>query len=170
MRNRCRSGRSISSVTLSICAALADRRDRPLPWQFRLGLEAFVVAADAVGRIGEPDAAVGMHDDVVGRVQALALELFGDHGDRAVRLVADDAAAAVLARQLPAFEIERVAVAVAGRIAEHSHAPVVFDPAHLDVVRNVAPHEISADAVPCRAFRPQRADSEVAGSTVLPTM
>ena len=99
-----------------------------------------------------------MHDDVVRRIQPLALELVGDDRHRAVRLVAHDAAAAVLARELPAFVVERVAVAVAGRIAERRDAAVVFDPAHLDVVRNVAPHQIAPDAVPGRPFGPQRAD------------
>ena len=73
-------------------------------------------------------------------------------------LVADDAPAAVLAGELPAFEVEGVAVAVAGRIAERRHAAVFFDPAHLHVVRDVAPHQIPADAVPRRPFGPQRAD------------
>ena len=150
-------GPPTSSVTLSIWPRLAvDAIDGFLG--LLLALEAFVVSADAVGRIGEPDAAVGMHDDVVRRVQALALKLLRDHGHGAVRLVAHDAASAMLAGQLAAFVIERVAVAVAGWIAEHRDAAVVFDPAHLDVVRNVAPHQVAADAVPRRPFRPQRAD------------
>ena len=33
--------------------------------RFRLAFEAFVVAADPVPRVREPDAAVGMHGDVV---------------------------------------------------------------------------------------------------------
>ena len=97
-----------------------------------------------------------MHDDVVRRVEPLALELVGDHGDRAVRLVAHDAAAAVLAGELAALEVEGVAVAVAGWIAKHGHATVVVDPAHLHVVGDVAPDQIAADAVPCRTFGPQR--------------
>ena len=99
-----------------------------------------------------------MDDDVVRRVQALALKLLGDDRHRAVRLVAHDAPAAVLARELPPFVVERVAVAVARRIAEHRHAAVVFDPAHLHVVGDVAPHQIAPDAVPRQAFGPQRAD------------
>src|SRR6185436_14753574 len=48
------------------------------------GLVAFVPSADAVDRIREPDAAVGMDHDVVWRIQTLAAELRGDLGDRAV--------------------------------------------------------------------------------------
>ena len=77
--------------------------------QFRLLLVADVVAGDAVGRIGEPDRAVGMGGDVVGRVEPLAVVAVGDRGDGAVILGAADAARAVLAadqrparsRQLP---------------------------------------------------------------------
>ena len=100
----------------------------------------------------------GMDDDVVRRVQPLALKLLGDDGHRAVRLVADDTPAAVLARELAPLVVERVAVAVARRIAEHRHAAVLLDPSHLHVVRDVAPHQVAADAVPGRAFGPQRPD------------
>ena len=101
-----------------------------------------------------------MHHDVVGRVQPLALEFVGDHGDGPGWLVAHHAAAAVLAGELPALEVERVAVAVAGRVAEHGDAAVLLDPAHLDVVGDVAPHQVAADAVPRGTLGPQRAGVE----------
>src|SRR4051812_15979889 len=95
-----------------------------------------------------------MHDDVVGRVQALALELVGDDGDCAVRLVADDASATVLTGELAAFKIERVAIRVAGGVAEDGDAAIVFDPAHLDVVGDIAPDHVTSDAVPRGALGP----------------
>ncbi len=98
-----------------------------------------------------------MRHDVVGRVQPLALEAIGDHRDRAVVLVAHDAAGQVLARKLPALEVERVAVAVVRRHAKDAHAAVVLEPAHLPVVRDVAPHQITSDAAPRRPLGPQRA-------------
>src|SRR5712691_333147 len=125
---------------------------------FFVALETLVVAADAVGRVGEPDAAVGMHHDIVGRVEPLALELVRNHRDRAVVFVANHAPAPVLAGKLAALVVESVSVAVAGGIAEHGHAVVVFDPAHLYVVGNVAPHQIAPHAVPGRAFGPQCAE------------
>src|ERR1019366_7474334 len=79
-----------------------------------ISFEAFVVAEDAVGRIGEPDAAIGVHDNVVGRIQALAFELISDDGGGAVDFVAHHAAAAMFAGKLAAFEVEGIAVAVAG--------------------------------------------------------
>ena len=118
---------------------------------------AFVAAADAVRRVGEPDAAVGMDDDVVRRVQAPALETVRDDRHRAGVLVARHAPAAVLAGDLAPFVVERVAVAVAGRAAEDADVAVLLQPAHLAVVRDVAPDQVASAAVPGRPFRPQRA-------------
>jgi hypothetical protein len=74
-------------------------------------------------------------DDVVRGVEALALERLREDRDRAVVLVAHDPARQVLAGELAALEVERVAVAVVGRHAEHAHAAGVLDPPHLPVVR-----------------------------------
>src|SRR5262249_12798440 len=60
--------------------------------QFRLGLVADVVAADAVGRIGEPDRAIGFHRHIVGRVEPLAVVAIADHRNAAVVPGAGDAA------------------------------------------------------------------------------
>ena len=46
----------------------------------------------AIGRVGEPAAAVGMGDDVIGRVEFRAAEIIGEHGRGAVVLVAHHAA------------------------------------------------------------------------------
>ena len=75
-------------------------------------------------------------------------------------LVADDAAVAVLAGDLPALEVEGVAVAVAGGIAEEADVAVFLEPAQLHVVGDVAPEEIAADAVPGRALGPQHSGVE----------
>ena len=93
-----------------------------------------------------------------GELSLLPWNLLGDRRHRAVALVARDPSSAVLARELTAFVVERVAVAVARRIPERRHAAVFVDPPHLHVVRDVAPHQILADAVPRRPFGPQRPD------------
>src|SRR2546423_2452820 len=80
-----------------------------------------------------------------------------DDRDRPVQLVAHHAPGDMLARQLTALEIERVAVAVVGRRAKHADAAVVFDPAKLAVVRNVAPDEVAPYSPPRGGLRPQRA-------------
>ena len=110
----------------------------------------------AVGRVGEPDAAVGMGHGVVGRVEPLALERVGDAPHRAVELVADHAPPQMLAGDLPPLEVEGVAVAVVRRQAEDRHAAVVLDPAQLPVVRDVAPDQVAALSVPGRPLGPER--------------
>src|SRR5580700_10578489 len=102
-----------------------------------------------------------MHHDIVRRVQPLAFELVGDDGDGAIVFVAHHAASAVFAGKLAAFVIERVAVAVAGGITEGGDAAVFFKPSHLDVVGDVAPDEISPDAVPRRTLGPKRSRMEL---------
>src|SRR6185312_3401083 len=116
-----------------------------------------LVELATIRRVGEPVAAVGMGDDVVGRVEPLAVVLVGDDADRTVALVARHAARQVLAGELAVLEVEGVAVAVVGRGSEHAHMAVILDPAHLAVVGDVAPDQVTADRVPGRAFRPQRA-------------
>ena len=80
----------------------------------------------------------------------------GDHGRRAVVLVAHHAAREMLAGELPALEIERIAVAVVRGCAEHADAAVVLRPSHLPIVRNVAPHQIAPLRAPRRPFGPQQ--------------
>ena len=75
-------------------------------------------------------------------------------------LVADDAAVAVFAGKLAAFEVEGVAVAVARRITEDAHVAVFVKPAQLAIVRNIAPDKVSANAVPCATLSPQRSSPE----------
>ena len=77
-----------------------------------LGLHAFIVAADAVRRIGEPDRAVGGDDDVVRGVQLLAVVLVGDDRDRAVELGPGDPPAAVFASYQASFSINGIAVGI----------------------------------------------------------
>ena len=126
------------------------------PGDIRLAL----IELAAVGRIGEPVAAVGMRHDVVWRVELLALIGVGDHGRRTVVLVACDAAREMLAGELPALEVERIAVAVVRGCAEHADAAVVLRPSHLPVIRNVAPYQIAPLRAPRRPFGPQHAGIE----------
>src|SRR5204863_9179864 len=107
--------------------------------------------------IREPVAAVRMRNDVVRRVERLAVVLVSDDRHRAVVLVANDAPGEVLARELTALEVEGVAVAVVRRSAEDGDAAVVVEPAELLLVRDVTPHEVPALRAPRRALRPQRA-------------
>jgi hypothetical protein len=60
-------------------------------------LAALVVGLNAVRRIGKPDRPVGLDADVVGGVEALALEAVGENGQFAIEFGTQDAAALVRA-------------------------------------------------------------------------
>src|SRR5499427_8913026 len=63
----------------------------------------------------------------------------------------------MLAGKLAPLEVEGIAVAVVGRGPEHLHAAVVFQPAQLAVVGDVAPDQAAPLAAPRRALGPERA-------------
>src|ERR1051325_3882654 len=96
-----------------------------------------------------------MDHGVIGCIEGFAVELVRQHRDRAAVFITHDAPVAVLARNLPALEVVGVAVRVAGWMPEDARVPVVLDPAHLDVVGNVAPRDVAAHAVPDDALAPE---------------
>ena len=100
-----------------------------------------------------------MDHAVIGGVEAAAFLVgIGEHGDTAVVLVADDLAREMAKGDLPALEVEGVAVAVPrGRAEAAADVAVLLEPAQLLVVGDVRPDEVAADAVPGRAFGPERA-------------
>ena len=130
-------------------------------FNLQFALVSFVIHHRAVAGVSEPNAAVRMNDDVVGRVERFVLPLVSQHGDGTIVLVADDAPVAVFAGKLAPFEVERVAVAVAAGIAEHADVAVLLEQAHLAVVRNVAPDKVTANAVPGATLSPQRSSPEL---------
>ena len=101
-----------------------------------------------------------MDRDVVRRIEPLSLERLGDHSDRPVVLVADDAAREMFAGELAPLRIEGVAVAVVRRIPEDRHPALVLEPPQLTVVGNIAPDEIAPLAAPCGTFGPERSRPE----------
>src|SRR3954453_4886714 len=126
---RCEAGR-LSNPWIELAAGIA-RTARGVGRPF--------VERPAIGRMGEPLAAVRMRDDVVRRVQLLAVVIVAKHGRGAVMFITRHPPGQMFAGKLTALEIERVAVGIVGRRAEHADATVVFAPAHLPVVGNVAP-------------------------------
>src|SRR5215207_168571 len=120
-------------------------------------LVAFVVGIDAVGRVGEPDRAVRLHDDVVWAVEALALEAVGVDGDAPVMLRARDAPVAVLAGDEPALPVDDVAVGITCGITEHAGLPGGLVPSQHAVVRDIAPDEIAMRREVSRSLGPAAA-------------
>ena len=111
----------------------------------------------AVAGIGEPDRAVALvHHGVVRCIERFAVEARREDGLGAVVFVSDHAAVAVLAGNLAALIVERVAVAIAAGFAEEGHPIVVLNPSHLQVVRDVAENKVAPDAVPRAALGPKR--------------
>src|SRR5215831_17219560 len=75
-------------------------------------------------------------------------------------LIPDHAPREVLAGELPVLEVERVPIAVIGRTPEDRHAAVVFEPAQLAIVRDVAPDQIAPLPTPGRSLGPERPSPE----------
>ena len=71
-----------------------------------------VVAQNAVGWIGKPNGTIWVDDDIVRRIERLAIILISDRGNRAGVLVASHSPPRVFAGKLPPFEVERVTVAI----------------------------------------------------------
>jgi hypothetical protein len=80
--------------------------------------------------------AVGWGPDVVRRVEPLVLVGIGGHTRRDVVLVAHCAAGEMLARELSALTIEVLPLLL-------FDASIVLRPAHLAIVRNVAPNQVA---------------------------
>jgi len=64
------------------------------------------LAFEAVGWVGEPNAAIAVNGEIVGRVEFFTVELVDKHGDASVFILADDVASRVLAGEESAFVIE----------------------------------------------------------------
>ena len=90
---------------------------------------AFVVRVDAIARVGEPDAAVALDHDVVRRVEALAVvsDRPAPCACRRTRC-ATRSGSGVRTRRDGPEDVDRVAVAVHRRLAEHGHRAVRFRP------------------------------------------
>ena len=125
-----------------------------------LGLVALVVAEDAEHRVREPHRAVRFHHHIVGRVEALAREVVGQHRDGAVVLGADDAPAAVLAGDEATLAVAGVAVGEVGGLAEHADGTRLLLPLQDAVVGDVAPQQVAPVADPHRPLRPAAAGGE----------
>ncbi|HEY9412122.1 MAG TPA: hypothetical protein VIP77_21265 [Jiangellaceae bacterium] len=87
---------------------------------------------------------VGVLDDVVGAVQALAVVALGQHGGAAVMLDPGHPALALLAADEPAQPIDGVPVGVSGGLAPHADRTRGLVPAQDAVVRDVAEQEVAA--------------------------
>src|ERR1700674_3257828 len=93
----------------AIDVAAADLLGRAVP---------LIVGVNAVGGVGEPDRVIRFHDEVVRRVEALAVPFVREDGDPAVDLGAGHAARQMLAGDEPALIVDAVAVRIVGALAK----------------------------------------------------
>ena len=117
------------------------------------------------GSVNQIDPSERTHH-VVRAVQPLAVVAIGEDGDRAVVLGAGDPAVAVLARHQPAVGVERVAVGVAGRMAEHADRASGLVPAQQPIVGDVADEEVATGRDVHRALRPPAPDVKALDAVV----
>src|SRR5215470_7875227 len=119
-----------------------------------------VVAIDAVAGIGEPDRAVGPLHDVVRAVEALAVIVAGQHGDRAIGLGAGNLPIPLLAADQASLPVHGVTVGVPGRRPEFpDHASELVEPQDA-VVGDVAEDEIAAGREVGRTLGPPAAGEQ----------
>src|SRR5882724_11938046 len=120
----------------------------------RVGFDALIITADAVGWIGEIDRIIGSDNHVVRRVQFLAIVLVGDDGDRTVEFGPGDPSAAVFASEQASLPINGVAVRVHRWLAVYAEVTVILREAHDAVVGNVAEQHVAASREVNRSLRP----------------
>ena len=114
---------------------------------------ALVVAPDAVRRVAEPDRAVALDDEVVGRVEPLALPVLDERRQGPVAAQPLEPPMAVRAGEDRAVAVEGVAVLELRRLEEHRRA-VVGMPAQHPVVVDVAPQDRAVLREPDRPLGP----------------
>src|SRR6266404_1888379 len=120
--------------------------------QFGGRLVAEIVAADTGAVVTEPDRAVGFDDDIVWAGQLFALEVFGQHGDRAVVLGASEPLCVHLTGHEATLAVPGIAVGVMGGLTKHADRARFLIPFHHPVVRDVAPDQASEISEPDRAL------------------
>jgi hypothetical protein len=124
---------------------------------FALGLVALVIGIDPVSRVREPYGTVGLHHHIVRAVEAFALIALGHDGDAAVVLGARDPPVAVLAGDEASLAVDRIAVAVTGRMTENAdNAGGLVETQHA-VIGDVAPDKIAPGREIGRPLRPAAA-------------
>ena len=126
--------------------------------QLLLGDAAFIVVGELERRVGEPDVAAGLADDVVGRIETLALEAVCESGDGAIVLGAADAAGhRAFAGDQATLQVACVAVGVIRGFAKHGSHTGDGVPADDAVVCHIAGQQIAPITKPHGSFHPAKA-------------
>ncbi|MNK97708.1 hypothetical protein D3C87_1180540 [compost metagenome] len=125
----------------------------------------FTITHDSVGRVAEPDAAIGLDHQIIRGIEPGALIAVDQYLHPAVALGARNAAPAVLASDQPTFAVAVVTVAEMRWLTEHAKA-LIGRPAQHAVVGNIAPDHATLLADPHRALAPLRPRTKLLKATV----
>ena len=101
-----------------------------------------------------------MHDRVIGRIEPLALETVGDHGDLSVMFGPCHPSGAMFACDQPALAVAGVAIAVVRRLPKCGDA-AAGSPTQDSIVRNVGEKQAARIAEPDRPFDPVKPGGEL---------
>ena len=122
---------------------------------------AFPVTLNAKGRVGEPDGTIGRANNVVGRIQSLALKAVGQHRDAAVVFGARDAARQVLTDHQAPARVAAHAVSKVGVAAKHAGLPGGFVVTHDAVVGHIGHQQVATVTKINRPFSPAQARTDL---------
>src|SRR5919106_4263785 len=101
--------------------------------------------------IGEVNAAIGLHHNVVGTVELPSLKAVGYHRHAAIRLSARYSTAVMLTGNQSALQVPGQAVGPVGRSVGHRHSSLTR-PLHSTVIVNVAEQQIAPFPPPQRTL------------------
>src|SRR5580658_9751742 len=118
----------------------------------------FMVGDDAIGRIREPDGAIALDDDVIGRVQAAALiaadqQFVGTICPAVPKTCAQNGPKAVRAVQQRTVSFASMTIDETDPFAPHALALIGMPTQHA-IIRNVAPQYAAVLMQPDRSFAP----------------
>jgi len=152
------------SNQVELCGLCVEAIDRLLNKEF--AFVSFVIDHAAITWIGKPYATIGVNNQIVRRIEWLALPFIRKGCDCPVVFIAHYSTRTMLTRNLAAFPVKRVAIAIVRWVTEHAYVSIFGKPSMLDVVRNVAPDEVAPNAIPGRTFGPQHSCVQALDSSV----
>ena len=124
---------------------------------FLFGTVAFIISADTIGRVGEPDTAIRVRHSIIWRVQWFTFIAISDNRNIAIVLIAHYPPTAVFAGNLPSLMIKSITIAIARRVTKFSDPIIILNPAQLSVIGYITPHHITPNTIPGRALSPHGA-------------
>src|SRR5690348_7672090 len=99
----------------------------------------FVIPHYTITRICEPNSAIWMYNDIIGRIQKLAVPVIRQNSHNTVMFTSDHSPRVVLAGKQPSFKVECVPVGIVRGLVARAYVAVLFQSPHNAIVGNVTP-------------------------------